>query len=386
MDDINAKWPAEICDGLLASLDRGESLPAAWYTDPAITEVEIEKIFRKNWSYIGPLQELSNRGDYITGYVGEVPVVVVRSESGLRGFINVCRHRRHEVMKGRGNAKAMQCGYHAWTYDLAGCLKGAPRSVSEPNFQLEDYPLLPLRVETLGPFVFANLDAQAMPLASYFGHLLGIIEGSRIQLESLELYSREEWSAEANWKTMLENYLECYHCAIAHPGFSAAIDVKQKNYKLTQHGWFFSQVGQARQSAVEGNAPVRTYDVRGEVARAQYHLLWPNITININPGFPNLSLDVWVPDGPNRTKGFSEQYFAPGVSEEFARDLIAFNQQVGREDDALTNSVQRGLIGGIPERGRFLINSEYLCIHFLKLVVEAMAGGGDPPRDAATPS
>lgn len=386
MIDIKAWRAAEICDGLLASLDRGESLPAAWYTDPAITELEIEKIFRKSWNYIGPLKELSNRGDYITGHVGEVPVVVMRSESGLRGFINVCRHRRHEVMKGRGNAKMMQCGYHAWTYDLVGCLKAAPRSASEPNFRLEDYPLLPLRVETLGPFVFANLDSQAMPLASYFGDLLGIIAESHIQLESLELYSREEWSAEANWKTMLENYLECYHCAIAHPGFSAAIDVRQKSYKLTQHGWFASQVGEVRQSALEGKASVKTYDPRGEIAQAQYHLLWPNITININPGFPNLSLDVWVPAGPNKAKGFSEQYFAPGVSEEFARELIAFNKQVGREDDVLTNSVQRGLIGGIPDRGRFLINSEYLCIHFLKLVVEAVGSGAEPPREAATAS
>ena len=85
---------------------------------------------------------------------------------------------------------------------------------------------------------------------------------------------------------------------------------------------------------------------RGEVAQSQYHLLFPNMTININPGFPNLSIDVWMPDGPNATKGFSEQYFAPGVTEEFAQELIAFNKEVGAEDDVLTNSVQRGLLGG----------------------------------------
>ena len=126
---------------LLAALDRGESLPAHWYTDPAITAREIEKVFRKSWNYIGPAKELANPGDYITGYAGQVPVVVIRNEAGLAGFVNVCRHRRHEVMKGRGNSKMMQCGYHAWTYDLTGCLKGAPRSAAEPNFRLEDYPL-----------------------------------------------------------------------------------------------------------------------------------------------------------------------------------------------------------------------------------------------------
>jgi phenylpropionate dioxygenase-like ring-hydroxylating dioxygenase large terminal subunit len=126
--------------GLLAALDRGESLPANWYTDPSITELEIARVFRRAWNYIGALGELKNFGDYITGYAGEVPVVVIRNEAGLAGFVKVCRHRRHEVMKGRGNAKVMQCGYHAWTYDLTVCLKGAPRSASEPNFQLENFP------------------------------------------------------------------------------------------------------------------------------------------------------------------------------------------------------------------------------------------------------
>jgi phenylpropionate dioxygenase-like ring-hydroxylating dioxygenase large terminal subunit len=378
--------PLEDPGDLLAALDRGESLPAHWYTDASITAREIEDIFRKTWSYIGPAKELANRGDYITGYAGEVPVVVIRNESGLAGFVNVCRHRRHEVMKGRGNSKIMQCGYHAWTYDLTGCLKGAPRSAAEPNFRLADYPLLPIRVESLGPFVFVNLEAHAKALSSYFEDLLNIIAKSGIHMESLELYSREDWNANANWKTMLENYLECYHCAVAHPGFSAAIDVKPENYDLTMHGWFASQLGEVRQSALEGKSSIPIYDVRGEVAQSQYHLLWPNITININPGFPNLSIDVWVPDGPNMSKGFSEQYFGPGVSEEFARDLIAFNKQVGHEDDVLTNSVQRGLIGGIPDRGRFLMNSEHLCIHFQKLVVQALASDAAPMKQAAAAS
>ena len=359
---------------LLAALDRGESLPARWYTDPSITEAEIRQIFRKSWNYIGPLAELSNPGDYVTGSAGEVPVVVIRNETGLAGFVNVCRHRRHLVMKGRGNAKVMQCMYHAWTYDLAGRLKGAPRSASEPGFRLENYPLLPVRAEAFGPFVFVNLDRDAPPVEAYFGEVLDIVAGSGIDFSTLELHSREDWASGSNWKTMLENYLECYHCAVAHPGFSAAIDVRPENYNLTAHGWFLSQLGQVRQSALEGKTAVKIYDARGEVAQSQYHVLWPNMTININPGFPNLSVDVWMPDGPGRTKGFSEQYFGRGVTEEFARELIAFNKEVGAEDDVLTDAVQRGLVGGMPDLGRFLVNSEHLVIHFQKLVVNALSG------------
>ena len=304
---------------LLTPLERGESLPSRWYTDPAITEREIHQIFRKTWSYVGPANELTNLGDYITGYVGEIPVVVVRNETGLTALVNVCRHRRHEVMKGRGNAKVMQCGYHAWTYDLTGCLKGAPRTAAEPGFRLEDYPLLPLRVETLGPWVFVNADRDAEPLKAQYGKIMDVIASSGVDLDGLQLYSREEWESYSNWKTMLENYLECYHCAVAHPGFSAAIDVLPENYNLAAHGWFCSQVGHVRQSALEGRSQIKIYDARGEVEQAQYHLLFPNMTININPGFPNLSIDVWRPNGPNGTKGFSEQYFAPGVTESSPR-------------------------------------------------------------------
>jgi phenylpropionate dioxygenase-like ring-hydroxylating dioxygenase large terminal subunit len=338
----------------------------------------VQRIFRKNWSYVGALEQVRNVGDYLTGYVGGVPIVVVRNEQGLAALINACRHRRHEVMRGSGNAKVMQCGYHAWTYDLTGCLKGAPRSAAEPDFRLEDYPLLPLRLELLGPWIFVTLDALAQPLHERFGGVLDIIARSGVDIDALQLYRHEEWSSSANWKTMLENYLECYHCAVAHPSFSAAIDVRPDSYQLTWHGWFCTQTGNVRQAALDGKTHAKLYDVRGEVVESQYFLLWPNVTININPGFPNLSIDVWNPNGPNAAKGFSQTFFAPGVSEKFAQELMAFNAEVGAEDDALTDSVQRGLLGGIPAVGRFMTNAEHLALAFQKLVVTSLADAPAP--------
>jgi len=144
-----------------------------------------------------------------------------------------------------------------------------------------------------------------------------------------------------------------------------------------------SQVGPVRSSALDGTGRETAYDARGDVAQAQYHLLWPNLTINVNPGFPNLALDVWMPDGPDATRGFSEQYFAPGVSEAFARELIAFNAAVSREDDALTDSVQRGLRAGLPERGRFFVNSEHLAIQFQRLLVRALHDAPGPAHEGA---
>src|SRR5262249_25188922 len=194
-----------------------------------------------------------------------------------------------------------------------------------------------------------------------------------IDLDALVLWSRERWRADANWKVMLENFMECYHCPVQHKEFSKVIDVREEEYLLRADRWFSSQVASVRPAVLEGQVAT-AYDARGELTQAQYHYLWPNFTISVNPGFPNLSIAVWIPDGPERTRGFSEQYFGRGVSEAFAKDLVAFNRQVGEEDDALTGSVQRRLRAGIPAQGRFLVGSERLVIHFQKLILDALAG------------
>src|SRR5262249_27439912 len=142
-------------------------------------------------------------------------------------------------------------------------------------------------------------------------------------------------------------------------------------YSLRAYEWFSSQVAPVRSEVLEGKKAA--YDPRGTVTQAQYHFLWPNFTLNINPGHPNLSLDVWLPDGPERTRGFSEQCFGPDVPEDFARELSAFNEQVAAEDDALTDSVQRGLRSGLPAQGRFLLRSEHLVVHFQKQVLSALS-------------
>jgi phenylpropionate dioxygenase-like ring-hydroxylating dioxygenase large terminal subunit len=359
---------------LASDLDRGLSLPASWYTDPAILDLERERIFLRTWQYVGRIAQVAEVGDYFTAVVFDLPVVIVRGEDGLRAFVNVCRHRRHLVMSGAGNKKALQCPYHAWTYGLDGCLRAAPRSEREKGFDKEKLPLLPLRLDTWGPWVFVNPDPGAEPLADILGQLPRIIARSGLDPTQLQFWQRDEWVRNANWKAMLENYLECYHCPTQHPGFSAIIDVDPDTYSLQPHEWFLSQVGPVRSAVLDGTSKKEiAYDARGPLTQSQYHFLWPNITININPGFPNLSIDVWIPDGPERTRGFSEQYFGAHVPEDFAREMMAFDDQVGAEDDALTDSVQRGLRAGVPAQGRFLVESEQLVIRFQRLVLSALS-------------
>ncbi|MBV9577455.1 MAG: aromatic ring-hydroxylating dioxygenase subunit alpha [Chloroflexi bacterium] len=350
-------------------LAHGLALPTRFYTDPTVVAIEQERIFRRTWQYVGRTAQVDHVGDYFTSVVGDIPVALVRAPDGLHGLVNVCRHRRHLVVQGAGNRQTLQCPYHAWTYELDGQLRTAPRSNAEPGFRNADYPLLAVRTATWGPWIFATADAATPDFEEVLGDLPRIVAESGVDLASLQLHERQEWTASANWKVIMENFLECYHCPVQHPAFSAVIDVRPEAYALVSHRWFSTQRASVRETL---SGKPSAYDAAGDVREAQFHLLWPNFTISINPGQPNLAIDVSLPDGPDRTRGISEQYFGPDVSADWASELIAFNAQVNAEDDLLTSSVQRGLACGLPDRGRLLLNSEHLCAHFQKLVLEAL--------------
>jgi len=354
------------------ALEAGATLPAEWYSDPEIHRLEREGIFARTWQCAGRADQVAEPGDYVAGWAGHVPVVVVREQSGrLNAFVNVCRHRGHIVAQGTGRRETLQCPYHAWTYGLDGSLRRAPRSEREPGFDPAGFSLLPVQVDTWGPLVFVNPDLDAAPLAETLGELPGIVPQSGVDLGAVRFRHRAEWELRANWKVGIENYLECYHCPVAHPGFSKVINVDPDAYSLRSHGFVSSQFGPMREPDGDGKAP---YVPVGPVRQGQYHYVWPNLTMNIEPGPPNLSVDTWRPDGPDRTVGFTDYFFGEDVPDEAAQEIMDFSTQVGVEDDALCESVQRGLSSGMVPHGRLLLSSEHLIQHFQRLVFDALTG------------
>ena len=349
---------------------RGETLPWSWYTDEATLAREREQIFRRSWQYVGHTGDLARPGDYFAASAGHVPVIVTRAEDGeLRAFVNVCRHRGAQLVAGAGNRRTLQCPYHAWTYGLDGSLRNAPRSEQEPAFEHGELGLLPIQLATWGPMVFVNPDPAAPPLAELLGELPARLAEGGVDLGRLAFRVRIPYELAANWKIVIENYLECYHCAVAHPGFSALVDVDAETYTLAASDWFSSQYGGVRAA---GRA-AGSYDGRGEIERGQFHFLWPNLRINVFPGPLNLAVGPALPVEAGRTSGFFDYFFAPDVPEDVVRDLLAFDDQVGREDRTLVESVQRGVGSGMLSHGRLLMNSEHLIHHFQSLVAVALA-------------
>ena len=344
------------------------TLPYSWYTDPEILRREQERIFRTSWQYVGHTAQLPEPGSYFATAAGSTPVVVTRDrDDELRAFLNVCRHRGFTVAEGEGCRETLQCAYHAWTYGLDGRLRAAPRSEEEPDFPQAELGLLPLAVGTWGPFVFVNAGPDPEPLADALGSMPAQV--AKLGLDVDALVHRLRWEAEvpANWKIVSENFLECYHCQVAHPSFSEAIDVSAEAYALEAEGRLTTQHGPVRDGG-------RTsLDLAGELPRSQFHFLWPNLTVNILPGHPNMSIGPVMPRTPERTHRFLDYFFGPDVEQAWIDDLMAFDDQVGREDRVLVEGVQRGVSSAALEHGVLMGRSEQLIGHFQTLTAAALA-------------
>jgi phenylpropionate dioxygenase-like ring-hydroxylating dioxygenase large terminal subunit len=354
-------------------LEDGWTLPASWYSDPTVAQRERELIFARSWQYAGPAEQVAAPGSYAATQVGHIPIVATRSRDGvLRAFVNVCRHRAYVIARDHGCRETLQCPYHAWTYELDGSLKRVPRSEREEGFDPANFSLLPVSVETWGPFLFVNPDPDAAPLAETLGDLPAIVAGSGVDFSNLRFHSHGEWPIEANWKVALENYLECYHCPVAHPGFSKVINVDPDAYALSVSPTFSSQIGPVRASALSGKSSAPYIPV-GDVASSQYHFLWPNTTVNIVPGPQNISLERWVPDGVGRTIEVTDYWFGADVPADVVQEVLDFDAQVGQEDTDLVVTVQAGLASGAVPQGRLMRESEQLIADFQRRVFDAIA-------------
>jgi phenylpropionate dioxygenase-like ring-hydroxylating dioxygenase large terminal subunit len=343
-----------------------ETLPWTTYTDPALVALERERIFADAWQYVGHLRELGEDAGYLAVRVGDIPVVLTRDRDGfLRAFLNVCRHRGSVLAAGAAARETLQCPYHAWTYGLDGALKAAPRSGREPGFDCEGISLRPASVGSWGPFLFANPDPDTVPLGEVLGDLPELVAAAGLDVDALEHHGRAESVVDANWKIVAENFLECYHCAVAHPGFSAVVDVSPDAYELATGESFSSQFGPVREDG-------KGLDTDGEVARSQFHFLWPNTMINIFPGRANFSIGPVLPAGADRTERFLDYFFGAGVDEEWIGELLTFDAQVGAEDKVLVENVHRGVASGLIERGRLLPESERLIADFQQRVQAAL--------------
>jgi phenylpropionate dioxygenase-like ring-hydroxylating dioxygenase large terminal subunit len=353
--------------------ERSYTLPASDYFDPEVYAREKEAIFYRSWNFVGHGEQLRAPGSYVTCAIADQNIVVMRGKDGtLRGFYNVCSHRAHELLKGCGTAKVITCPYHAWSYHSDGRLRTARGSEKVAGFDADEFHLKQVQVEELCGFVFVNLDPQAKPLKEQSGELENEFRRYCPEIDRLTLSHRLTYELKANWKNVVDNFLECYHCSPAHPAFVDLVDIK--NYRTVTHGIYSSHI------APPGRADNTAYRIpEGTVTEFAAWWLWPNVTFNTFPGPANMTVLHIMPTGPETVLEHFDLYSLDKTPSACEREAMKYiNEVLQPEDIGLVESVQRGLHSRGYQQGRFVVDkdrtylSEHGVHHFHGLVLEAL--------------
>jgi len=351
---------------------RSYSINTRCYVDPKFLQIEREQVFHRSWQFLCHEEKLREPGSYMSMSIEGQSIVALRNRSGeLKAYYNVCKHRGHELLFGEGQIKRITCPYHAWTYDLDGQLARAPRSEHLENFDAKEICLDPVQVETFCHLVFVNLDPEAKPLAQQTGDLGNEIMQYAPDLGRLTFATRLTYRIKANWKSVVDNFLECYHCPVAHKGFSSMIDMDA--YKVKTHGIYSSHMAKARTGANSA------YNIEGAaVTDHAVWFLWPNMTLMRYPGRGNFMLWRFYPINEQETYEEFDFFFETAEPSDTEKEALKFIDEVLQpEDIGLVESVQRGMNTPAFRSGRYMVDlegsgaSEHAVHHFHGLVLAA---------------
>ena len=218
----------------LASLIRqqraGHAMEQAFYTSDAVFDLEKERIFMRDWFLAGHVSEIPARGDYLLFDLLEESVIVCRDATGgIRAFANVCRHRGSRLcLEQHGNARRFTCPYHAWAYNLDGSLFHARGP--DPAQERSGLGLHPVAVEVLEGLIYVCLAADPPSFEQLRRELTPCL--APFDLANTRIAHRATYEVAANWKLLIENYNECYHCASAHPEFSRSHSIHMSDKRV----------------------------------------------------------------------------------------------------------------------------------------------------------
>src|SRR5580693_4031911 len=345
-------------DQILASYDdaapltEASTIPAPWYVDARIAELERQTVFSRTWQVMGRVDQVAHRGQFVTAQIAGEPLVAVRGNDGvLRAFYNVCRHHAAAVVtEPCGHAAMLHCPYHGWNYGLDGSLKGMPEFEGVKNFERKDNGLVPVKAETWEQFVFVNLDPNAAPLSDY---LAGIVKRvAPLGLAKLHHFSTTSYDIHCNWKVFVDNYLDGgYHVPHLHKGLNSVLDYK--HYTIENKGRYCLQ---SSPMSTSDNDPATAATRTGD--RAWYFWQYPNFMMNIYHGY--MDTNLVLPDGVDRCSVIFDFYFAD-VSEFAAarnQQSVAVGERVNDEDVGICEAVQRGLHSRAYGAGRLSVRRE----------------------------
>lgn len=327
-------------------------------------ELERRAIFSKKWILVTHKLRFSKTGDYVRFQeAGFSFFLCINRDGKLNGFHNVCRHRAFPLVSNdSGTVNILSCKYHGWSYGLNGKLAKAPRFESVPTFEKEKNNLFPVHthIDEMG-FVWVNLEATEVPSTLWGEDFDGVdLQDRYAQFDTSKYRFDHTWSmiGDYNWKTLADNYNECYHCSIAHPGVAAVSDLSA--YSVDTVGGHIQHFSKAKPGK-----PI------GAVAST---FLFPNASITFTPDF--FYMMRAVPTSATTTSMEYEIYRHTDASDEAFTSINKLYRQVLNEDKDLCNNAQKNLNAGIFTNGKLHPFNEKGPLYFQKLVKSLVMGHG----------
>ena len=329
----------------------GQMLPAAAYTDPDVLAWENRHFFVAGWVCIGRADDLAQPGDRRAYAIGDEGVLVVRGDDGvLRGFFNTCRHRAHELLPcgGQGSGKYIRCPYHAWVFNTDGRLHGVPPAHEDDVPDKSKFSLNSVRIEEWHGYVMVNMSGDAPPLSEYFKGLDNVV--APYTLEKLRVGDSHSYTLETNWKLIVENYHECFHCPTVHPELCRVSDPDVGDFLIGEGaflgGGMILRDGVTTMS-LDGNSngvPIPGLS-ESQLRDIIYIQMFGNLLVSLHPDY--VMVHRVVPLTPDRTFVECQWLFPqeaiekPGFDPSYAVD---FWDITNRQDWTACESVQRGVM------------------------------------------
>ena len=360
------------------------TLPGRYYYDPEIYARECECIFGEMWTCVGRTDALPAPGDFQTVELAGESVIILRGrDDALRAFLNVCRHRGARLcLESTGSTgAAIQCPYHAWSYALDGRLLGAPNIARDEALDRDRLGLIPVHLAVWEGLLGLSLGADPLPVSAQlepalldrFGELTKF---RRYDIGSLTVGRSITYEIAANWKLILENFMECYHCAPVHPELTSLLPAFRlgTSYQgIVGQGTAFADDVVAFTLSGNGHRPTLPGLLPSDDRLYYGFVLWPNLFINLLPD--HVILHTLIPQGPERARVVCDWLFTP---EEIARpdfdptDTVAVFDITNRQDWEVCERAQLGMRSRAYAEGGLYVSNEQHIARFRDLVLERL--------------
>ncbi|WOF23452.1 aromatic ring-hydroxylating dioxygenase subunit alpha [Microbacterium betulae] len=358
------------------------TLAGGYYTDPAVFAQEQERIFEQSWFCVVHGSDIPDPGDYRLVQVGREQLIVSRNRRReVRAFFNVCRHRGMRVCtEEAGTRRTFQCGYHAWTYDLDGRLIAAPNLTRMPDIDRDDYGLRRIHVREWLGYVWVCTAEEAPSfeetVLSEVVNRLGEVESlDRYQVENLAIGRRIAYDVHANWKLVIENFMECYHCATIHPELTQVIPEFAEGWAAQTNVGLGAEFGEGIEGfTVDGSAGAAELPLIAPGQERRYFAITirPNVFVNMVPD--HVIVHRMFPVSESSTYVECDWLFLPEVVDS-ARDVsksVELFDRVNLQDFDACEKTQPAMSSRLYRTGGALVPAEHHIAFFHQWLVEAL--------------